>query len=382
MQIGWEVNGVAQTPYSWTGSLAQHDTVIVTVGNFMPIAKNNIIRVYTYAPNSQPDEDVSNDTISINTYGCQFVLSGSYTVGGTGADFADITEVMEALQYCGVSGPVEFKLASGNYGNMSFSTPIPGASNSHTVTFTSASGNANDVVVGSGGIALSLADAEHLVFKNLTFGDTTDNTTYGVQAMGMCYNIEISECNIYSSITATSTSYAAVNCDNQGQAKYLREVRFLNNNIRGGYYGMRMYYICGNSSSYMSSGSVFVDGNTISDAYYYGMYLYYYGRFYSISDNTIKSRSTSSAFYGIYSYYYKTVDTMRNNKIHINCSSTAYGMYLYAYQNYSTSYGAQGPMFVANNEIIISNNTTAYAIYTYGSSSYSVDFFNSFIYQF
>ncbi len=53
-----------------------------------------------------------------------------------------------------------------------FSSPIPGASKTNTVTFTSASGNANDVVIGLGGVALTLSDADILVFKNLTFGDT------------------------------------------------------------------------------------------------------------------------------------------------------------------------------------------------------------------
>ena len=124
---------------------------------------------------------------------------------------------------------------------MMFSTPISGVSKTNTVTFTSASGNANDVVIGLGGVALTLSDAEHLVFKNLTFGDTVGNTTYAVQLMGMCNNIEIKECNIYTSITTTSSSYVAVYCSNVNMPKYLKDIRILNNNIRGGYYNMYMF---------------------------------------------------------------------------------------------------------------------------------------------
>ncbi len=371
MHIGWEVNGVVQTPFSWTGSLATDDTVIVTIGNFIPQLKNNTIIVYTFNPNSTTDEDINNDTIIINTYGCKFVLSGTYTVGGSGADFIDINEVMETVQYCGVSGPVVFKLASGNYGNMVFNSPLPGASKTNTVTFTSASGNANDVVIGSTGEALSLTDAENLVFSYLTFGDTVSNkTTYTIHMQGMCYNIEINACNVYTDITTNSSNYIPIRCYNRNQSKYLRDIRILNNNIRGGYYNMYMYYISGNSSSNMPSTSVIIDGNTLSDAYYSGIYTYYYGRYPTISNNIIKSRvNTPTTYYAIYSYYYTVVDSMQNNKIYIVSNSGGYGMRLYGYQNYSSSYGAKGPMYVANNEIIMSCKSTAYGMYLYSSSS-------------
>ena len=50
-----------------------------------------------------------------------------------------------------------------------------------------------------------------------------------------------------------------------------------------------MYYISGNSSSNMPFTSVTIDGNTLSDAYYCGIYNYYYSRYPSISNNIIKS---------------------------------------------------------------------------------------------
>jgi len=382
MYIGWEINGVAQTPYSWTGTLPTNEKVDVTIGSFFPIAKGNTLKIYTYSPNSQIDEDVSNDTIFGSTYGCDAILSGTYTVGSSSADFATMDDAMEALQYCGVKGAVVMKLENGTYNKVTLPNSIPGISKNNTVTFTSASGNANDVVIASTGVALTLVDASHLVFKNITIGDTVDNTTYAVQFIGMCENIEIRECNIYSSITSTSTSYTAIYCNNNGQSKYLKDVRILNNNIRGGYYNMYMYFICGNSSNNMSAGGVSIIGNTLSDAYNYGIYNYYYGRYYHISNNFIKNRqNATNTFYGIYSYYYTTIDTMQNNRIHITTTSSAYGMQLQYYQNYHTSYGALNPMLVANNELIISGGSTVYGIYDGSGSSYSrYNFYHNSIY--
>jgi hypothetical protein len=132
----------------------------------------------------------------------------------------------------------------------------------------------------------------------------------------------------------------------------------------------------------MSSGSVTINGNSLRDAYTYGIYNYYYSRYYSISNNTIKSRvNTPSSYYGIYSYYSTTIDTLQNNKIKIENSSTAYGMYFCYYQNYTSSYGAKGPMYIANNEIIISNSSTAYGFYDGSNSGYSrYDFYHNSIY--
>jgi hypothetical protein len=112
----------------------------------------------------------------------------------------------------------------------------------------------------------------------------------------------------------------------------------------------------------------------LTNAYQAGIYINYMNLFPSISNNTIISRgSLSSTYYGIYSYYYTTIDTLQNNKIFVTSTGSCYGMYVSRYQNYNTSYGAKGPMFIANNEVIVigGSNTSTYAFYDGSSSQYS-----------
>jgi hypothetical protein len=191
---------------------------------------------------------------------------------------------------------------------------IPGASATNTVTFISADNNPESVQLNSV-VAVHLSNASYLRFKYLTLGSLSVSGERGVQMINNITDVDFYGCNIY--------AY------NQGTSNIL-------------------------------------------DAYYYGIYNYYYGYYPSISYNTIKSRSSSGSYYGIYSYYYSTIDTMQGNKIYVTASSTAYGMRLYAYHNYNSTYNATGPLIMANKEItLFGGSSTAYGLYLYSSSSYS-----------
>ena len=86
-------------------------------------------------PNDSVDQYHHNDTASISFYACSATLSGTYTVGGTGADFPTLTDVMTALNNCGVGGPTVFKINSGTYNNQLTFNSIFGASAINTITF-------------------------------------------------------------------------------------------------------------------------------------------------------------------------------------------------------------------------------------------------------
>jgi hypothetical protein len=107
-------------------------------------------------------------------------------------NFATISDAMNALTTCGVSGPVILRLASGNYTTLnSFSTVYSGTNATNTVTFTSLTGNANDVRIGAtSSNALVLNGAKYLRFENVTIGDTTGGTTYGVYFQNINENID------------------------------------------------------------------------------------------------------------------------------------------------------------------------------------------------
>ena len=65
--INWSINGITQTPYSWTGTIDTASTTIVNIGNFN-FASGNVYSVtaYTSNPNGMADSDSTNDTSSVS----------------------------------------------------------------------------------------------------------------------------------------------------------------------------------------------------------------------------------------------------------------------------------------------------------------------------
>ena len=365
--INWEFNGVAQTPVNWTGKLALGESEKVSLGNITPlIDKINRLKAWVSQPNGGTDSDHFNDTISYEEYACSSVLAaGTYTVGGSNPDFADLDELTAALYTCGISGPVVIRFRQGTYGTLNLLGEIPGASASRTVTFLPERGT---VVLDGGSKAAGavLYGVSHVRFHNLTFGNTT-NGLMGIRMAAGCSDVIIRECNIYANKTATSSTYSAFRYDGtSGSTTYPVDVRIVANNITGGYHNMYLYYMCGNTS-YMTSASMYIDSNVMTEAYYYGMYNYYNSSIRSLCHNTIRSREGTSMYYGVYSYYYSNYDKVMCNRIYVNNKSTGYGMYMSYYQN-NPSY-SNGRALIANNEIRLFGTNTKYGMYLQNSYS-------------
>ncbi len=378
--ITLKINNTVYPTIAWTGSITHGLDSIISIGSYTFNPGSNYIKIWVSNPNLTNDANVANDTVSFIIYRCQSALSGTYTVGGTGSDFIDEKEALIALQSCGVSGPVELRFNTGTYDALNFTDTVTGASTTNTITFTSMSNKSEDVTfVTQGGVALKLDNTGYLIFKNVTFNGIAGLS--GVEFKNICNDILFYGCNILADPTTTSSTISAVSYANtSGSGKYLNNIRFIKNTVSGGYYNFYLYYP-GNSSTEMSNGStsITLDSNILTDAYYYGIYTYYYGYYPSISYNSITSRSTSSSYYGIYTYYYHTIPLMVGNRILVNCSSTGYGMRLYYYHNYNTTYGSTGPGLLANNEIIINNGSnTSYGMYVYNNSRW--DIINNSIY--
>lgn len=370
--INWTFNGVSQTPVNWTGVLATGESDVVALGNVLPVpVKVNNLVAWVSNPNGGQDLDNGNDTTDYEEYICNGrIAAGTYTVGGANADFADPKEMQMALYTCGVAGPVTFKIRTGNYATLNMDGGIKGASRNSRITIMADS--AANVVFdgGNGGTGMIFKNLSYVTFKGLTFGNTT-NGTIGVEMGGACTDVTIRECNIYACTTATNNAYRAFSYPNtSGSSYYPVEVRIVANNIAGGYYNMYLYYPSG-STSYMMSSSMYIDSNVLTDAYYYGIYSYYYSHYPSISYNTISSRyaaasGNSSIYYGLYTYYYTTYGKVEGNKFYIISTSTSYGMYMYYYHNYP-SYSNSTFGLVANNEVrIMGANGAKYGIYVYG----------------
>ena len=220
------------------------------------------------------------------------------------------------------------------------------------MTFRSASNNRTKVIFDDLA-GIKLENTANLFFEEITFEGVV-----GVELAGSLKNIEFHHCNILSEIQ-TNSNYRAVNYyGTSGGDQVVEDVRFIGNTISGGYYNMYLYYLNGNQGNVSKIKGLVIDSNSFQNAYYYCMYLYYYGAYESISHNTIKNGSNAtSAFYGMYAYY-DHLGRVDGNRIILNNSSTSYGMYAYYPQP-----GRDNKLtVVCNNEVILKNSSTQYGI--------------------
>jgi hypothetical protein len=368
--IKFDVGGTQGAPFTWTGSLASGQSLSnVNIGSFTFVSGVSHIKAWTEMPNGTTDPVAINDTAYKTVIVCAAPLAGTYTLGGTGADFYDFTEAVLTLQYCGISAPVIFNVNSGNYTEQLSIPEIIGATAINTITFQSATGVNTDVTLMYG--ATSAADnfvvqlngADFFIFKNMTIQSTTMSTFGRVVVLLADANSNRFENNIIRSIAGTSSNAAGV-YSTSGSAESFNV--FTRNRIENGYYGIYFY----GTSALMKEYNEFTD-NEIAGYHYYGIYNYY-GLATVVSGNTLTNGSSSGINYHIYMYYSDDGVRVEKNKIHGTGSSSFYGIYMYYCD------GLPGnPNVVANNFVTQSVGTgTAYGIYVLGST-YTNLYYNS-----
>jgi len=159
--IEWEINGTPQTSVIYnTPAIPAFGNNTVNLGNFnFPTGVTNI-KAWTSLPNNVTDTDFGNDTL--NAVFCTG-YSGTYTAGTATSDFPTIMAAVQALENCGVGGPVTIQVQPGTYGQVTFSNPIPGASTTNKVTFD-----------GQGTAFLNSATSPTVLFDGATFVTLTN----------------------------------------------------------------------------------------------------------------------------------------------------------------------------------------------------------------
>ncbi len=202
--IQWELNGVPQANYVWTGNLLPGTTsssLLLGSGNF--VAGSNLVKAWTTNPNSSSDIYNSNDTLYYAVYSCNGPMNGTYQVCGANRDFNSIIESVTALTTCGVNGPVTINVDSGYYFGKVTITAIPGASPVNQITIQALNGDSSSVVLSSfyGSIiqdqwnyTLRLSGCSYINLKSLTF-TTSDTSWYSlVQIWSAANHNTISHC--------------------------------------------------------------------------------------------------------------------------------------------------------------------------------------------
>ena len=174
--VGFSVNNGTPVVESWTGSLptGQSTTHTFNTNLTLPLNQPALVKAWVNNPSPGPDINAGNDTFAVDL--CYALPGGTYSVGpGAGAAFPSLTAAFQAMQCGGITGPVTLQLQSGvHLGSYSLGA-FPGLSASSSLTITSATGNAADVVLvgdtslqGNQRSIFKLNQTPHVAFQNLT----------------------------------------------------------------------------------------------------------------------------------------------------------------------------------------------------------------------
>ncbi|NJN78324.1 MAG: hypothetical protein HC803_08365 [Saprospiraceae bacterium] len=375
--LGWTASGSA-TGYNWkivaagAGSGATAVASGTTVGTMASATGLTPVTSYDLYVQS----DCGGGTLSLYSgpysfmTGCVNTLSGTYTVGGAGANYADIAAALLDLNTCGVSGAVTFNIAAGTYTGAVSIGQITGSSATNTVTFNGA-GAATTTIThgGTGQYATILLDgADYVTFQNLTIANTGTSNAWGVHLMNQANYNTIDNCIINLDQTVTASTLAGVLSSNSttstaGYGDNANNTTVSNTTFNGGYYGVRYN---GNSTGAAYNTNNSVENCTFNNIYLYSVYWIYQDA-PSVKGCTINAhRSTGYAVYST---------TNRHMLVEGNTiAPNGYTYAIYFTASNGTAQNATARASIINN--MIGATGTADGIYITGSSNFDI-FYNS-----
>ncbi|MEA3497328.1 MAG: T9SS type A sorting domain-containing protein [Bacteroidota bacterium] len=329
--------------------------------------------------------------ISINI---QAQLHGTYTIGKSGsADYISFNQAINALQNWGIIGSVIFNIEAGTYNEQVLIPPIWGATMINTVTFQSASGNNDDVILtykpteDSLNYTIKLKYTQYLIIKNLTFSSDTIAGNLMEIAYGSNYNQILNNRFIAPDSSSAKLLFSTANTGFNSENN-----RFMNNYFEGGssgisFCGLNLMHANGNNFSEnkftgQRSNAIFLKyqhapeinkniiHSPIKNHNYTGILLEYCSNNFKLTKNIISIKDGGDLNFGI--KFYKTKGfvglegLVANNFIHLNSSSSGFGInetaseYLNFYYNTIHLTGnAQNTVcvsFTVGNDIVFKNN--------------------------
>ena len=330
-----------------TGTGAQAGTLVSSVSSPYSLSGLNPNTTYDYYVENACNPGTWYGPFTFTTECTGPLAAGTYTVGATG-DFTTLDSVASVLNVCGIGGAVTFELQAGSFSVSSPFGEINGSSATNTITFKG--GAAADTITAGGDAAFVLDGAKYMSFEDLFIyapGGTAFrlNGTEGITIDGNTIDLGSSTSSTSNAIVSSASS-TSIYSSTIGE----KNLAITNNDINGGYNAIRLY-----GSSGGRNDNVTITGNTISNAYYYGIYVYY-GTNVEISENSLDDFGASFA-YGIYPYEIDGLKATMND-----VRDASYG--LYAYYTKTTS-AASMSSEISNN--MLQANDYGLAVY-YGDS--------------
>jgi len=150
-------------------------------------------------------------------------LAGEYHVGSSdGADYPTLQAAADALATNGVEAPVTMLVESGDYNELLAISNIPGASEDHTVTFRSATGNRDEVTVhydryqssyGSPEYGvITLDNAQWVSIESITVTSQASDFPMLVKVGGASRHFTLRDCHIHSPHCTSYSNPTLVEC--------------------------------------------------------------------------------------------------------------------------------------------------------------------------
>ncbi len=354
--INWSLNGVTQPTVSWTGSLAQGevDSNVVVATN-VTYSVGDVITIWTSMPNMVPDSGNTNDTMTIVVP--PLSLNGTYTIDAGqatgGVNFNSFSDAVFALNSVGVCGPVVFNVADGTYNEQIEMIEIVGADNVNTVEFVGNTTNMTSVNLtyaafsSTDNYTLKMDGTDWVTFRDMTISGTGATFTRVMEVTNGASHNTFQKVIFSGDLATTTTSFnKIVIYSNTGNDD---DNHFMDNEIRGGSYGMYWY---GSSTTNLESGSV-IENNLFTRQYQYGIR--------AQSQDNMKFRnnvfSTLSTYnftsYGFYFGFCDNALEVTGNRIESINQVPTFGVYLSSCDGTATMKG-----LVANNSVSLGDSTS------------------------
>ncbi len=260
-----------------------------------------------------PRDPVNPDIGAYEFAGC--TTSGTFTIGPSGADYSTFEEAIESLQACWAGGPIIFNVLSGTYNEQLIIPVIPGASETNTITFQSASGDSTDVILtyesssADTNYTIKLDGADYNRFKNMTFQATGDDYANVITILNGASNNQFHNNRFIGVKASPLSTIEALVYSPYGNVNNTNNI-FNENLFLSGSYGI---YFSAHYS--VSENNNQITGNRFEDQVSSGIYLYYQDSAL-ISMNKISNTLSEKDYYGI--YFYGTNSQINKNEINLN----------------------------------------------------------------
>ena len=350
VRITYIIDNATTGHFDWSGSLAGQASVNVTLTSSVNLSagyhtlKAWVEDTLTASGSNYRDHEPYNDTCFTEFIVCDGPMSGTRRVGGSGADYNTIEELLYSLSRCGVDDSLIVRLTAGSY--PPFTMPaIPGTSDQNYIVFQPVSGNVTfyaDETTGSTEI-VNVDSADHIYFRNIKFvrrsGALSNMVMLGMESHGCHFE----NCTFVDSLANASATMRISSLLHTG---FSNNVVVSNCTFTGGNTGLSLM---GQASDILSSGCV-VKGCKFSGQYTTGLSVQNQSGVLVERNEVYDVLSNSSYVFLMYECYGQT--RVLANKFYTSHGAGAVGV--------SNVHGTSAQhLLIANNMVVCDDDGTA-----------------------